>query len=377
MQSRTKRNGLRFILNDLFQNLLDFGASRKELNRVVRFNEGGVHKPVLRLNALQRSTKLEFLQLVNEGLLKMVLTNCPVCGSGESDFFCGTDRIGLPVETVFCRHCPTLFSRSRLDEASLEVFYSSFYRPMYGGSTEPSEAFFDDQVSNGYKIMQRLQKFGRTDWSSTGAAVLEIGCGAGGVLLPFKLAGAIVLGIDMDEKYMDKGRSLGLTLKKSSVFDIPRDAKFDLIILKDVLEHLSNIDELVELVKNQLSDCGQVFVQVPTFEALEFLGYRSDFLRYFQNAHLVHFSQSSLLHVFSKHDLFPIFSDVTGLAIFTHDRPEDFETMDLSSERLDSLKRVASILNRRKKATYKEAVFSASPKWLKIIYGGLKNLRLK
>ena len=363
-------------MNDLFQDLLDFGASKKELNRVFRFNEGEVNQTVLQLNALQRSTKLEFLQLVNEGLLKMVITNCPVCGSDESDFFCGADRIGLPVETVFCRHCPTLYSRSRLDAASLESFYSSFYRPMYGGSTEPSEAFFNDQVSNGYKIMERLQKFGRANWSCSGATVLEIGCGAGGVLLPFKLAGASVLGIDFDEKYMDKGRSLGLTLKKSSVFGIPVDAKFDLIILKDVLEHLSDIDELVEFVKNQLSDCGQVFVQVPTFEALEFLGYRSDFLRYFQNAHLVHFSQASLLHVFSKHNLFPVFSDVTGLAIFAHDRPEDFETMDLSSERLDSLKRVVSILNRRKKVTVKEAVMHASPKWLKRIYSGLKNLCL-
>ena len=368
------RNGIKFVMSSFFQDLINLGASDKELNRVIRFNEGGTDKTVLNLNALQNSTKLEFLKLVNEGLLKMVVAHCPICGSDESDFFCGSDRIGLPVETVFCRFCPTLYSRLRLDEVSLEIFYSSFYRPMYGGTTEPSEAFFDDQVTIGHKIMERLTKFGMPEWSCAGATVLEIGCGAGGVLLPFKVAGANVLGVDLDDKYMDKGRSFGLKLERRSIFENPLNDKFDLIILKDVLEHFADIERMIEMVKNNLSECGQVYVQVPSFEALEFLGYRSDFLRYFQNAHLVHFSQSSLCHIFSKHGLFPIFSDVTGLAIFGHKRPKDFVITDLSSERLESLKRVAATLNRRKKVTLKENILSASPSWLKILYRGLKNL---
>ena len=351
------------------QELIDFGASKKEINRIVQFSADELDDKIFGLNALQRSAKFEFLKLINDGSLKEVITNCPICGSDESDFFCGLDRIGLPVETVFCRSCPTLYSRSRMDEASLEIFYSKFYRSLYVGTAESTEDFFDNQVSSGYKIMERLTKFGRTNWSFAKSRVLEIGCGAGGILLPFKIAGAEVLGIDLDDKYMDKGRSRGLTLKRSSILEIPGNDKFDLIILKDVLEHLVDIDRMVKILKDHLSELGQVYVQVPSFEALEFLGYRSDFLRYFQNAHLVHFSQSSLRYIFSKHDLFPIYSDVTGFAIFGHERGKNFVNIDLPSERLESLKRIAITLNRRKRATLKEVVWKMMPGWIKTIYG--------
>lgn len=348
--------------------LIEFGASKSELARIVQFSGGGLDKTVLNLNATQRSAKIDFLNLVLGGSLREVITHCPICNSDESDFFCGFDRIGLPVETVFCRHCPTLYSRSRMDEASLEVFYSKFYRSLYAGMAEPSEDFFDNQISSGRRIIEQLTKFGRTNWSFSESRVLDIGCGAGGILLPFKIAGADVLGIDLDDKYMDKGRSHGLTLKRISVFEIPGNDKFDLIILKDVLEHLVDVERMIKFLKDHLSEFGQIYVQVPSFEALEFLGYRSDFLRYFQNAHLVHFSQASLKYVFSKHDLFPIYSDLTGFAIFGHERGEDFVNIDLPSERLESLKRIATTLNRRKRVTLKEAIWRATPEWLKAIY---------
>ena len=351
------------------QELIDVGASKREINRIVQNSAHELGDRFFRLNPLQRSTKFEFLKLIQEGSLKEVITHCPICGSDQSDFFCGSDRIGLPVETVFCKHCPTLYSRSRLDEASLGVFYSKFYRSLYVGSAEPTEDFFDNQVSSGYKIIERLYKFGRTDWNFAESRVLEIGCGAGGILLPFMIAGSDVLGIDLDDKYMDKGRSHGLTLKRLSVFDIPGNEKFDLIILKDVLEHLIDIERMIKILKDHLSEFGQIYVQVPSFEALEFLGYRSDFLRYFQNAHLVHFSEASLKYVFSQHDLFPIHSDLTGFAIFGHEPGNNFVNIDLPSERLESLKRIASTLNRRRRVTLKEAIWRATPEWLKTIYG--------
>ena len=351
------------------QELIDVGASKREMNRIVQNSAHELDDRFFRLNPLQRSTKFEFLKLIEEGSLKEVITHCPICRSDESDFFCGSDRIGLPVETVFCKHCPTLYSRSRLDEVSLGVFYSKFYRSLYVGSAEPTEDFFDNQVSSGNKIIERLTKFGRTDWNFAESRVLEIGCGAGGILLPFKIAGSDVLGIDLDDRYMDKGRSQGLTLKRLSVFEIPGNEKFDLIILKDVLEHLVDIERMIKILKDHLSEFGQIYVQVPSFEALEFLGYRSDFLRYFQNAHLVHFSQASLKYVFSKHDLFPIYSDLTGFAIFGHERGSNFVNIDLPSERLESLKRIATTLNRRRRVTLKEVIWRATPEWLKTIYG--------
>jgi len=65
------------------QELIDVGASKREINRIVQNSAYELKNRFFRFNALQRSAKFEFLKLIQEGSLKEVITNCPICGSWE------------------------------------------------------------------------------------------------------------------------------------------------------------------------------------------------------------------------------------------------------------------------------------------------------
>jgi 2-polyprenyl-3-methyl-5-hydroxy-6-metoxy-1,4-benzoquinol methylase len=357
----------------MYQSLKAIGASTKEIRRLLisevddASDARGKTLPIQ-----QQRAKQSFKKALFNGLMKEVEVDCPVCGEEKYEEFCSLDRIGLDVQSVMCSRCPTLYSRKRLDEPSLEVFYSQFYREMYTGSSVPTDNWFEEQVSSGRKILSQLIATGAIASDLRGVRVLEIGCGSGGILVPFAELGAEVVGIDFDDTYMEAGRKRGLNLIDRSIYEFQTEKKFHLIILKDVLEHLPNLNFVLQKLKSLLGDTGSVYIQVPTFEGLEFLGYKNDFLRYFQNAHIVHFSEASLNYLFERNGFIATHSNINGLAIFNH-KVEDVNVLfDFEYQRKRSLERIARILNSRRKVALKEKVWKLLPKSVIQVYHGLQ-----
>ncbi len=77
--------------------------------------------------------------------------------------------------------------------------------------------------------------------------VLDSGCGAGVMLIPLAKKGAIMSGIDLSEYAINKGIehckkiNIKAELKVGDVKNIPfKDNYFDITILGDVLEHITN-----------------------------------------------------------------------------------------------------------------------------------------
>jgi 2-polyprenyl-3-methyl-5-hydroxy-6-metoxy-1,4-benzoquinol methylase len=353
----------------MHEGLLALGASTREVQRL-RVCEVG-DKNDARGNTLsiqQQLAKQSFNVAVRDGLMREIEVGCPVCGEQKFEDFCAIDRIGLKVQSVMCSQCPTLYSRKRFDERSLAIFYSKFYREMYTGSSVPTDGWFEEQVSSGSKILSQLKGLGVISHDLGGKRVLEVGCGSGGILVPFTEIGAEVVGIDFDDTYMEAGRKRGLNLIDQSIYEFQAENKFDLIILKDVLEHLPDLNLVLQRLKSLLSETGIVYIQVPTFEGLEFLGYQNDFLRYFQNAHIVHFSEASLNYIFAKNGFDTVYSDVNGLAVFRHKVGSPNVLFDFEKQRNISLKRIVNILNRRRKVIAKERIWKLLPKQLIRVY---------
>lgn len=105
--------------------------------------------------------------------------------------------------------------------------------------------------------------------------VLEIGCGEGGVLKPFVERGCECLGVDLDQPRIVLGNDFlkkeiadgRIRLILKNVFDDDfkqeYDAFFDLIILKDVIEHIPNQEEFIPYMKRFLKPAGQIFFGFP------------------------------------------------------------------------------------------------------------------
>jgi 2-polyprenyl-3-methyl-5-hydroxy-6-metoxy-1,4-benzoquinol methylase len=353
----------------MYEGLKALGASKKEIRRLLVSEVGDKSDARGKtLSIQQQIAKQSFNSALRDGLMREIEVGCPVCGEQKFEDFCAIDRIGLKVQSVMCSRCPTLYSRKRFDERSLALFYSKFYREMYTGSSVPTDGWFEEQVLSGNKILSQLKGLGVISHDLGGKRVLEVGCGSGGILVPFTEIGAEAVGIDFDDTYMEAGRKRGLNLIDQSIYEFQAENKFDLIILKDVLEHLPDLNLVLQRLKSLLSETGNVYIQVPTFEALEFLGYQNDYLRYFQNAHIVHFSEASLNYVFAKNGFDTVYSDVNGLAVFRHKIGSPNVSFDFENERNISLKRIVNILNRRRKVITKERIWKLLPKRLIRVY---------
>jgi 2-polyprenyl-3-methyl-5-hydroxy-6-metoxy-1,4-benzoquinol methylase len=108
-----------------------------------------------------------------------------------------------------------------------------------------------------------------------GMEVLEIGCGEGGVLKAFVDQGMTGTGVDLYEfkfklalDYLDEYITAGrITLINNDIYapELSEQFKnrFDLIILKDTLEHIFDQDKLIGYIRGLLKSSGMIFLAFP------------------------------------------------------------------------------------------------------------------
>lgn len=110
---------------------------------------------------------------------------------------------------------------------------------------------------------------------SADSRIMEIGCDAGGVLLPLLQRGCACTGIELSafriklaEDYLHEYVNSGqLRLINKNIYDLDFLGEFknsfDLIILKDVIEHIPDQDRLMGYLKQLLRPEGKIFLGFP------------------------------------------------------------------------------------------------------------------
>jgi SAM-dependent methyltransferase len=110
---------------------------------------------------------------------------------------------------------------------------------------------------------------------SAALKVMDIGCGEGGVLIPFLELGCNAVGIELDElksgyaknllsDYISRGQ---VEIVNQNIYEeaaLERfSGQFDLILLKDVIEHIPDQEKFIPYLKKFLKPGGQVFFGFP------------------------------------------------------------------------------------------------------------------
>jgi len=132
------------------------------------------------------------------------------------------------------------------------------------------EQYFKEQIITTNKhvipFIQEIRKVDKT------ISVLEIGCGEGGNLMPFLDIGCDrVVGVDLSttkienaKKYFENHpRKDKIQLIAADIYDTNTIGMFDLIITRDVVEHIHNQDRFFEVLKNYLAPGGHFFAAFP------------------------------------------------------------------------------------------------------------------
>lgn len=111
-----------------------------------------------------------------------------------------------------------------------------------------------------------------------GTRVLEIGCGEAGVLKAFTDMGCIGVGVELDEPRLVMAREwMQEELNAQKISFISKDiykvnveeelkGKFDIIILKDVIEHIHDQPKLIGWMKSFLNKDGVIFFGFPPWQ---------------------------------------------------------------------------------------------------------------
>jgi len=102
--------------------------------------------------------------------------------------------------------------------------------------------------------------------------VLEIGCGEGGNLKPFLDRGCKCTGIDLNSEQISRAKDFyadhenvdKLRLVDSDIYDIdPTEHQYDVIMLRDVIEHIHDQERFMRILPKFLKPHGVVFFAFP------------------------------------------------------------------------------------------------------------------
>jgi SAM-dependent methyltransferase len=111
-----------------------------------------------------------------------------------------------------------------------------------------------------------------------GMRILDIGCGEGGVLKAFTERGCNTVGVEFDQIRIDMGKQwLASEIEKDQILFISKDiydidaekdmgGHFDIIILKDVIEHIHDQAKLIQSLKILLKKGGYIFFGFPPWQ---------------------------------------------------------------------------------------------------------------
>lgn len=223
------------------------------------------------------------------------ISDCPLCGkpgvprwtypltdaSGYNSFF-------NPVRLwMYCDDCHHMFARHFPEKLFL---YND-------GPRNANSAYF------GYysTVLGRIRQY------APGMTLFEVGIGAGECLLAAREIGYECFGIDVIGRHVEDIRcKYELEVEAADFVEYVTDRKWDVIIMGDVLEHVSDPIKAITKAADMLTEEGALWVSTPNFEsAFSYTAGHNDAMRR-QQFHVNYFSRISFYGLLEKAGLAPV-----------------------------------------------------------------------
>jgi SAM-dependent methyltransferase len=224
-----------------------------------------------------------------------LLRHCPICGSKRGEVlhhqrFTLPEGTGLPesYDVVACLTCGQVYADSPVGQDAYTRFYEklSKYEDRCaggGGTVEYDRERFRKTARDILKVLPSRQ-----------AAILDVGCANGGLLVAFKELGfQNVTGLDPSEGCVSYVSSRGIHAVQGGIFSSPGfGGTFDCVILSHVLEHVYDLQAAVGEIYSWLKEGGILYAEVP--DASRYLKFPQVPFYYFDIEHINHFDACAL-----------------------------------------------------------------------------------
>jgi len=250
--------------------------------------------PYNSVNRSQRKAINELVKKIESGVYQLTDNDC-ICGSKEDILLADKDRYRIDIDTFLCEECGIIRVSPILDDNSLNLFYKNDYRRIYSSPREDLEKHHENQIKHGEEILSFLDDIIHLPKD---AIIYDIGCASGGTLVPFIRKGYFTSGLEINNEYMQYGIIQGIDIQsnESNFYKTMQNA--DLIIMSHVLEHLSKPQQILKKIRENLSDDGLLYVEVPG--VLDTHNQYNHFMFALQQAHIWYFSRDTLENVLNS-----------------------------------------------------------------------------
>lgn len=260
--------------------------------------------PVLNFSDEQIKHRNYIQEKIDLGYLRFVNSLC-FCGSNHNHFKLieKYDAWGFNIPTIMCKNCGSIRSQFVFDEQSIHKFYSEgFYRAhMFTfrnhecGIGMHLNDYINEEINKGEQIYRWLKS---QCLEKKFKSVLEIGAGCGGITYFFQSMGYQSVGCDLNKEYIEFGKTKFPEIELiNGSLDKIADRKFDLIILSDVVEHVYQLHEFLNSIKNNMHDKTLLYINVPGFFGISNRRFGCSVRQYSKIEHVWGFTLESLKYV--------------------------------------------------------------------------------
>ncbi len=134
-------------------------------------------------------------------------------------------------------------------------------------SVREAEKQFSTQKSKFRKYARDILNFLPID----SGRLLDVGCGLGWVVAEANKRGFLAIGIDQARPFVETGKKrLKVDLQVSNFECFKTQEKFDVLIMKHVLEHIEKADKFLQKANRLLNKNGLLLVACPNIDSLMF-----------------------------------------------------------------------------------------------------------
>lgn len=186
------------------------------------------------------------------------IRKCPICGSKKRNIvYVQKYTSHFNHQIVSCCDCNFIF----VGNVPSKKYYKEYYK-----NQSKYEGIREHEIHENQTII-KLLSFVKQNIPKN-ANILEIGCSTGYLLSVLKKDGyKNLLGIEPAPKCKKIAKTkYGLDVKTVDLENFNPSEKFDFVILSMVLEHIVDLKECIQKIRNILNDGGFLYIGVPNAE---------------------------------------------------------------------------------------------------------------
>lgn len=227
---------------------------------------------------------------------------CEICESEDLIPISTKGRDYLATHTAICKNCGFVFLSPRMNKGAYDRFYLEDYDKYYRTSNLGLDISDEEMKKNPYGFQPVIERLNALGFEPENAKVLAIGSGDGSNLafLGRSYGVSDLYAIEPSVKGRQSSEAKGITTVAMDVmedWEKSHQGAMDLVILRHVLEHLTDINTSLQKIRTSLKKSGLLYIAVPNSYNVGKMTLLRDFFRI---VHLSYFSKLSLSNVLHK-----------------------------------------------------------------------------